>query len=448
MTATLDMADIQGNILRGYKFPHAAHLFGWIEPGNIAHWRSFLKTISKQVTPAAWKIKPRTTLNVGVSFRGLSKLRPELAAELAVRFEAYAAGMSVRSAELGDDADFQRKPWDERHVWLSLHGQSAHDLEQSVAQLKTQAARLDLTEQLPRGAARVVDGRWYEHFGFRDDISYPVIDGTPGIDSAELPGRGKFTDGGWVPVAAGEFVLGQDNEDGESALAQLSSDAAYLLRNGTFGVFRHLSQDVVGFRKFLQQRSGPGLSAQQLGACLMGRTFEGKPLANESGDLSDFRYDEDPRGAHCPLGAHVRRANPRLAGIRRLVRRGMSYGANLPEGVEDKLDRGLWFVAFNASIEGQFEFIQKVWLNGLMGTLTTARDPIVGAGVERGMVIEGDTSASRKPVVLLDMPKFVSCRGGQYYLLPGLSGLAFLAGAPPMSTPPPSSRPSEPSEVP
>jgi len=116
MSAALDTADIQGNILKGYKFAHVAHLFGWIDSGNLAQWRRFLKTIAKQVTLAEWKDKPRTTLNVGVSFRGIAKLRPETAPELAKRFEAFAAGMSARASELGDDGDFQRKPWDDRHV--------------------------------------------------------------------------------------------------------------------------------------------------------------------------------------------------------------------------------------------------------------------------------------------------------------------------------------------
>ncbi|HEY3252377.1 MAG TPA: hypothetical protein VGJ91_00430 [Polyangiaceae bacterium] len=437
MTLKLDTADIQGNILKGYKFPHVAHLFGWIEAGNAALWRSFLKQIRKQVTPAQWQEKPRSTLNIGLSYRAIARLRPGTAQELAKRFEAFADGMASRSEELGDDEDFQRRRWDDRHVWLSLHGQTAADLDRAVGELKGLAGRLDLAEQLPRGAARVIDGHWFEHFGFRDDISYPAIDGTPGLEASELPGRGKFSDAGWVPVAAGEFVLGQADEDGSNALAELSYDAERLLRNGTFGVFRHLSQNVAGFRKFLQQRSGPHASPERLASCMMGRTFAGEPLVSSNGELSNFRYDTDKDGARCPLGAHVRRANPRVEGRRRLVRRGMSYGSDLAEGAEDNADRGLWFVAYNASIESQFEFIQKRWLNGLFGTLTEARDPIVGAGPERAMVIEGDAGTSRAPILLLDIPKFVSCYGGQYYLVPSLSGLDFLCSDPPVSSPPP-----------
>jgi Dyp-type peroxidase family len=440
MSVTLDTSDIQGNILKGYRFPHVAHLFGWIDASNVTLWRTFLRTIAQEVTVAHWREKPRVTLNIGFSYRGISKLRPSIALELSKRFEAFAAGMASRAAVIGDDQDFQRRPWEDRHVWLSLHAQTAHELDGYVSKVRGLAARLDLAEQQPRGAARVIDGHWYEHFGFRDDISYPIIEGTPGIKRADLAGRGKLTDAGWVPIAAGEFVLGQTNEDGESTLANLSADAVSLLRNGTFGVFRHLRQDVAEFRRFIQQKSGPHASPEYIAAHMMGRTFDGKPLARSGdGELSNFRYEADKEGARCPLGAHVRRANPRMDGRRRLVRRGMSYGVDLPEGSEDSADRGIWFVAFNASIERQFEFIQQRWLNGLFGTLTDARDPIVGAGPTRAMAIEGDASEPRAPILLLDIPKFVSCRGGQYYLMPGAGGLDFLCSAPPLSSPPPAS---------
>ena len=59
MTVTLDTSDIQGNILKGYRFPHAAHLFGWVEAANVAQWRTFLRTVAKQVTVAQWQDKPR-----------------------------------------------------------------------------------------------------------------------------------------------------------------------------------------------------------------------------------------------------------------------------------------------------------------------------------------------------------------------------------------------------
>src|SRR3954454_4569424 len=84
----------------------------------------------------------------------------------------------------------------------------------------------------------------------------------------------------------------------------------------------------------------------------------------------------------CPLGAHIRRANPRdaldpdpdpetgfgdgrLTFRHRIIRRGMPYGDPLPDGVldDDGEPRGLVFVCFNASLSRQFESVQRQWLN-------------------------------------------------------------------------------------
>ena len=55
--------------------------------------------------------------------------------------------------------------------------------------------------------------------------------------------------------------------------------------------------------------------------------------------INDFGYKDDPGGLKCPLGAHIRRANPRddgaffdgrLTNRHRIVRRGRAYGLPLP----------------------------------------------------------------------------------------------------------------------
>jgi hypothetical protein len=100
------------------------------------------------------------------------------------------------------------------------------------------------------------------------------------------------------------------------------------------------------------------------------------------------------RSFGCPIGAHIRRANPRdslgaggaaaeaSANRHRLVRRGRSYGPPLPPGEvnDDEVERGLMFVCLNADIERQFEFVQQNWINNpAFGGLYAERDPLVGA---------------------------------------------------------------------
>ena len=443
MISQTDLQDIQGGILNGYsKFPCVAHLFGSIDAASVEQWRAFLGRLS--LTPAEWgDTAPHTTLNVALSARGLGLLQPSVAAELAGSFEAFAQGMVARAGVLGDAQTFPA--WEQRHVWLSIHAQSPDALQADVARLQHEAEPLTLWDDA-RGAALVhSDGVRYEHFGFRDDISYPILRGSPKTKPGEVEGRGKLVGQRWEPIEDGEFIVGHENERGMNVLAGLSEPLKQLLKNGTFAVFRVLSQDVVAFRRYAKKKSRPDASAEYLASRMVGRMPNGKPLvpaaasADEQVALSSFDYGKDPTGASCPLGAHVRRANRRSeqdGGRHHLIRRGVSYGEELPPDQEDTRKRGVYFVAFNADLEDQFEFVQKQWLNGPVGNGSHSRDPLVGVGPERGMVIEGDPGAGRLPILLLDLPNFVTFQGGQYYFYPALAGLRWLcAGAPPARAP-------------
>ncbi len=126
-------------------------------------------------------------------------------------------------------------------------------------------------------------------------------------------------------------------------------------RNGTYLVFRQLEQDVSRFWNYLQgatrDASGNSLPADQekLGAKIVGRWSSGAPLTlNPHSDPAapdgvdqhnNFSYaDKDPDGFGCPVGAHIRRTNPRdslfdnpavslkTVNRHRIIRRGRSYG--------------------------------------------------------------------------------------------------------------------------
>ena len=79
-------------------------------------------------------------------------------------------------------------------------------------------------------------------------------------------------------------------------------------------------------------------------------------------------------GLACPIGAHIRRANPRdllstdpdtalrLSKMHRIIRRGRLYGPHVARnGADDtagiKDPRGIYFMCLNADIAGQFELI-------------------------------------------------------------------------------------------
>jgi deferrochelatase/peroxidase EfeB len=152
-----------------------------------------------------------------------------------------------------------------------------------------------------------------------------------------------------------------------------------------------------------------------------------------------FAYANDPAGARCPLGAHVRRANPRDAlgfggrtmSRRRLIRRGITYGKYLaPDQQDEEQDeerRGIIFIAFNSGFD-QFEFVQRVWMNfGDDFEQGNDTDPIAGSRKEGRMMIPGDEETGRQPFTCFDIPSFVETRGGDYFFVPSLTGLSLLA---------------------
>jgi deferrochelatase/peroxidase EfeB/cytochrome P450 len=281
-----------------------------------------------------------------------------------------------------------------------------------------------------------------EHFGFRDGLSQPFVDMKLGDTppGGGTPGR----DGTWTPVAPGEILLDQFDEDGDHQLLPISRK---LTVGATFLVFRKLEQDVAGFRAFLSwQRPKDGEAQKALAAQFVGRWPNGTPLvlspeaehsAEEQSEatLNNFRYAaDDPSGAKCPLGAHIRRANPRDIGGRsearrhRILRRAISYGGPLlKQGVlSDGERRGLLFIAANSRIDLQFEVIQADWINGgeFLGQAGLGRCPLVGAhdGVASDGFLEAGAAA---PVV--GLPRFVVTRGGDYFFAPGIATLKLLA---------------------
>lgn len=283
-----------------------------------------------------------------------------------------------------------------------------------------------------------------EHFGFRDGLSQPFAN--LGLGDAR-PGQGTPSrNRTWSPVAPGELYLDQPDEDGRAARQPANQT---LRRNGTYVVFRKLEQDVAGFRSYFARmtRNDPG-EAARLAAEFVGRWPSGAPLVrspdfdrgvSEGAEdaLNDFLFAaDDPKGEKCPLGAHVRRANPRDIGGRgearrhRLLRRSISYGGPLldPDSLGDGQPRGLLFIAMNARIDQQFEVVQAEWLNSgeFLGQAGLGRCPLTGNN-SGGRLDSFWRASDASPVT--GIPSFVTMRGGEYFFAPGLEALrAILAG--------------------
>jgi deferrochelatase/peroxidase EfeB len=120
----------------------------------------------------------------------------------------------------------------------------------------------------------------------------------------------------------------------------------------------------------------------------------------------------------------------------RLLRRGREYGEFLgPERAlltDSAVESGLQFICLNANIQRQFEFVQSAWvMNPKFDGLRDQGDPLLGN--RRPALGDAPTDGFTIPqpdapsIALTGLPPFVTVRGGEYFFLPGLRALRFLA---------------------
>lgn len=315
------------------------------------------------------------------------------------------------------------------------------------------------------------DGR--EHFGFKDGISQPTIRFTKRDYETTSP-----EDRARDVVEPGEFILGYENQnscmpvspaipaerDPHPRLMRLGTPSRWSVepqvdglkdfgRNGTYLVLRQLRQHVGRFRAFIEANAGLDEARRDLlAARIVGRWQSGAPLTlwpdadpwaqNQSpGDVNSFGYDElDRYGYRCPVGAHIRRGNPRDAtsvldgqthalkrvSFHRMLRRGRLYGPRVrsneaPDAI-DTVDRGLMFLCLNADLRRQFEFVQQTWVNNdKFGGLLAEQDPLLGPGGT--YTVQRPEGHQR----VCGLQRFVTVRGGAYFFMPGIQALHCLA---------------------
>jgi Dyp-type peroxidase family len=462
VAAPFDLADLQGDILRAYgnAYKHTTYLFFRID--DAAAGRAWLRRLLPRVTTAEpWSAdKPETTLNLAVTVDGTRALGlPD--AVIATFSHEFRAGMAARAPTLGDAGPSGPDRWEPElhdgalHVLATVNALDEAALARELGHLRDDAAQVGgvaVAYEQPTVLLSDPDGRSREHFGYADGFAQPAVAGNDDAVDRRVGGGVPEADGAWRALAPGEFILGYEDEDTrvDPKRGLPSAPADPYGRSGTYMVWRKLYQDVALFRHVLRAAAGlyTGGDHEKLAAKVVGRWPNGTPLVvspdapiagfdpKTDARANAFRYAaEDPRGMSCPLGAHIRRSNPRdalgfdglLSFRHRIIRRGMPYGPPLdPAATEDDhVDRGLVFVCFNASISRQFEGIQAQWLNdGNVFHLGHDSDFLMGDPHGTGkMTVEGDP-----PFLLGPQGPFVTTRGGAYLFVPGMGALEALAG--------------------
>jgi Dyp-type peroxidase family len=351
--------------------------------------------------------------------------------------DEFREGMAARADILGDTGANHPDNWvgglasDDLHAIALLFARDDAQYRRSIAEHDKLLARIDGVRSLSYLDLNATPpfNFAHDHFGFRDRLSQPVMEG-----SGEEP-----TPGSGAPLKPGEFILGYPDEDGPPAnLPQ----PEVLSRNGSYMAYRRLQEHVGAFRDCLREHADTPEEEELLAAKFMGRWRSGAPLVlcperddpelgADSMRNNDFNYKEmDPLGYACPLGSHARRLNPRDTAHninrRRIIRRGATYGSALPEGdPDDGVDRGIAAFIICASLVRQFEFAQNVWINDkTFHELGNERDPICGN--QDGTL---EFKIPKRPIrkVLKGLPAFTTLKGGAYFFLPGLNGLRYLA---------------------
>lgn len=441
------LSDLQGNILKGHGRDHTVHLFLSFAKTNADRARSLLRELGHEMPSAldqltGVQVFKSTGKDAGLFLAaflsadgydalGLTDLKPG--------GDAFGAGMKQRQDVLADPAS---SAWEatfasEVHCMILLAHDDPLALEAASAAMSQRIAASDQAVRIlgvEKGdVLRNDDKQGIEHFGYVDGRSQPLM-----LDEEIAKEIREGGIGQWNPTIFLSQVL------------LPCPGAALEVSCGSFLVFRKLEQNVRGFKQreldlagALEEQSGknPGKLA---GAYVVGRFENGTPVATSAASEAldkhpvnnNFNFDDDPEGLRCPYAGHIRKTNPRDDKIdaksHLMARRGIPYGIRVDEINDDHLPSkpqggvGLLFMAYQSSLENQFEFTQQKWANNVDFHFASPAqpvgiDPIIGqprSGGDQCYPREYQVGPLSQP---FDFSGFVTMKGGEYFFAPSLS---------------------------
>ncbi|MFC4721521.1 Dyp-type peroxidase [Geojedonia litorea] len=468
---TIELEDVQGYIVRAYGNMQFSR-FSLLKVTNPKAAKRWINSISTKLTNASIVNKdelPDTCLNIAFARDGLKALGMS-ESNISSFSPPFKEGMVTphRQRLLGDidSSDPQRWLWgasqhEQVQILLLTFGKDEQTCLDFYESLKTDFESHGLEVSRNLDGLTLKDNK--EHFGFRDGIAQPIIKGS---------GR---TGPEYNCVNPGEFILGYKNNynvypdsptifENQGDLNLLPPNPARpgkkdLGKNGSYLIVRQMQQDVEGFWDFMngctanKDGSINEHESVKLASKMVGRWPSGAPLSKfpdkdpgGASDENDFLYaKDDPKGAKCPFGSHLRRMNPRdsferdspkesllLSNRHRLIRRARLYGDPIigsPNNKKPKGEVGLYFNCFSADISRQFEFLQYTWSNyPKIKQLYSDPDPIIGVvenpeeGQEQQFTIQGEPYNK----TVKNLKRFVTIRGGAYFFFPSITTIRYL----------------------
>jgi deferrochelatase/peroxidase EfeB len=478
----LDLKDIQGFILRGYRMPMVRHFLltvrvpakareqlGRLVSGNEADapqittgedWHVGLEPGPADNLADPPRHKPDYCLNLGITWPGLVALEikdrvPTLSFK---SFDSFLAGAAERANLVGDTGASAPATWvggfgkGNDHVLVTLHAISPEAMSTYSDRLSSLFSEGDAFKEIWRtdGMAwiQMVDGKPAPcakvPFGYTDGISMTTIRGGPE----------RYTPDHQQPCEPWLFVL----QDG--AKNYFVPEPRELGLNGSFACFKMIMTDVVGFENFLQSNKDK-IDPELLAAKMCGRWRNGTPLelspetdsplgGISTEQLNNYGYvnadgSGDPRGLRCPVGAHMRRVNPRDQPVtgqgepggsnntHRLIRRGLPYGPIYDAAQPyDGIERGLLGYFINASLENQYEFVLAHWVNdgefaGAVRLDPKSKDPMIGTQDPTESVFVIPQANGSPPIKITGFSTFTRTKAAAYCFLPSITAVKFIS---------------------
>ena len=446
----IDPDNVQGIVASGYTHPVSRHLL--FRFGSADGARAFLRGLPPVTSAADWeKDQPPRLVNVGLSFAGLGTTRVLSDAALGRFPPDFKNGPTPDRLHDTGPPWWNNVPVADLHCLVILYGLHKGDLDGLTETVLATAAATGTQHQLVRANRQTIDGALLApprrlHFGYLDGFSGPSVAWKdPAVDPH---------------VDFRNFLLGYSTSDIESfphnAGFAADDEAVAFARDGSYGAFRLMYQDVAAFNRFLIDNAcrlapalkmSPAETAEWLAARMLGRWRDGRPLVLDPTGTDPkvhpedaFTYAADGDGQRCPFSAHVRVVNPRderikesHAPVPRVLRRGMPYGPALEGTRDDGVDRGLIGLFLCADLTGQFaKLVDWINRNDFSNVFTDlrAQDPLLG---NRDLDLASTDFLIPTPggtLTATGLTTFVRTRGTAYFLFPSIQALRQLARVP------------------